>query len=362
MKNRVIFVGTKFLYNEPLKEYALRKARQSVGEVEKVLYFKDNDKEFFLELEKELTEDANILLFASKQNFATIGKILCTVTQDNLVLKEDSLIPSKSEIFAKNSYIVHYNHATINAVLVDEMKTLPQILIQEERKSATVQLFGEDEQSAKLLLDTLSQTYEVKLEFVTLIEGWIEVHVSSKKHGNIAEFIQSAKQLLPKKLIPASNIMLYVVERLASLGKTITFAESCTGGLLSYFLTKNNGASKILEGSLVTYSNAIKNNWLAVDGEVLENYGAVSVQTVEQMSEGAMSVAKADYAIAISGIAGDTGGTPDKPVGTVYISVRTDETHIEEHLLFQGDRNYVQYQSVLYAIKMLLLSDVDTFF
>ena len=200
------------------------------------------------------------------------------------------------------------------------------------------------------------------MEFVTLVQGWLEVHISSKKHGNIAEFIQSAKQLFPKKLIPASNIMLYIIERLSSLGKTVTFAESCTGGLLSYFLTKNNGASKILNGSLVTYSNDIKNNWLAVDSEVLENFGAVSQETVMQMCEGAMGVAKADYAVAISGIAGDTGGTPQKPVGTVFVGVRNHNRHIEEHLLLQGDRNYVQYQSVLYGIKILLLSDVETFF
>lgn len=362
MKNRVVFVGTKFLHNVALQEYALRRVKDSLGSVCKTLFFKDSDKELFLELEREFEEGVQVVIFASKQNFPTIGKILCTITEDNLVLKEDSLIPSKADIYAQNSYVIRYNNATINTLLLDEMKKIPEILLQNDQTSAVVQLFGEDEQSAKLLLDTLSQTYEVKLDFVTLIEGWLEVHISSKKHGNIAEFIQSAKQLFPKKLISASNIMLYMIERLSSLGKTITFAESCTGGLLSYFLTKNNGASKILEGSLITYSNEIKSNWLAVESEVLENYGAVSAQTVMQMSEGAMGVAKANYTIAISGIAGDTGGTMEKPVGTVYISVRSNEDHVEEHLLFQGDRNYVQYQSVLYAVKMLLLSDVETFF
>ena len=362
MKNKVIFVATKFLYNEPLREYALRHAKEAIGEIEKILFFKDNDKELFIEIQKELEENARIILFASKHNYPTIGKILCTITEDSLFLKEDSLIPSKADVYAKNSYVVHYGGATINTLLLDEMKKIPDILLENNQTTAVVQLFDEDEYSAKLLLDTLSQTYDVKLDFVTLVDGWLEVYISGKKHGNISEFIQSAKQLLPNKLISASNIMLYIVERLFMLGKTITFAESCTGGLLSYFLTRNNGASKIFEGSLITYSNAIKSNWLAVDSEVLQTYGAVSAQTVEQMSEGAMGVAKADYAVSISGIAGDTGGTPDKPVGTVYISVRSKQNHIEERFLFQGDRNYIQYQSVLQAIKILLLSDVEVFF
>ena len=70
----------------------------------------------------------------------------------------------------------------------------------------------------------------------------------------------------------------------------------------------------------------------------------------------------ADYAISISGIAGDTGGTKYKPVGTVYIGVRSKNANIEERIHFNGDRNYVQYQSVLYAVKMLLLIDKDVFF
>ena len=142
MKNGVIFVGTKFLYNDALREYALRKAKEVLGVVEKTVFFKDGDKELFLELEGEFEEGARNILFASKQNFPTIGKILCTITEDNLVLKEDSLIPSKAELYAKNSYVVRYNGASLNALALDEEKKMPEILLQNENDSATVQLFG----------------------------------------------------------------------------------------------------------------------------------------------------------------------------------------------------------------------------
>ena len=362
MKLNVVFVGTKFLYNQPLQEYALRQAKKVCDAVISIHFYKDGENSLFLDLEAMFEEQKNTLIIASRQNFPTIGKLVCTITEDNLVLKEDMLIPSRSSLFETGSYLVEYKNAKVNILSLDEMQKMPVILLDEEKKSAVIQLFGEDENSAKILLETLSQTYDVKLEFVTLVEGWLEVHIESKKHGNVAEFIHSAKQLLPKKIIPASNIMTYIIERLSELNKTITFAESCTGGLLTYFLTRNNGASKILNGSLVTYSNEIKANWLAVDRDVLETFGAVSKETVAQMSEGAMSVSEADFAISVSGIAGDTGGTPQKPVGTVYIGVRTKTDHLEEHLLFRGDRNYVQYQSVLYAIKMLLEYDTETFF
>ncbi len=362
MKLNLVFVGTKFLYNDALQEYALRQAKKLSDTITSIRFYKDGENSLFLDLEAMLQEKKDTLIIASKQNFPTIGKIISTITEDNLVLKEGMLIPSQASLFEDNSYLIEYKGARVNILSLDEMQKMPVVLLEDERKSAVIQLFGEDENSARVLLDTLSQTYDVKLEFVTLIEGWLEVYIETKKHGNVAEFIHSVKQLLPKKIVAAGNIMTYIIETLAQQNKTITFAESCTGGLLTYFLTRNNGASKILDGSLITYSNEIKASWLAVDRDTLETFGAVSYETVEQMSEGAMSVSEADFAISVSGIAGDTGGTPQKPVGTVYIGVRSKTEHIEEHLLLKGDRNYVQYQSVLYAIKLLLLNNKEVFF
>lgn len=108
---------------------------------------------------------------------------------------------------------------------------------------------------------------------------------------------------------------------LTTNGHTLATAESCTGGSIASRLTALSGASKYFKGGIVAYSNEVKECALGVQHSTLENHGAVSEETVRQMAEGARKRLNADYAIATSGIAGPTGGTPDKPVGTVWIAV-----------------------------------------
>lgn len=103
--------------------------------------------------------------------------------------------------------------------------------------------------------------------------------------------------------------------------KTITTAESCTGGLVASIITKISGSSDIFNGSIVTYSNSIKNKELGVLNESLDKFGAVSKQVVSEMLDGVLKKFEADFAIAISGIAGPNGGTKNKPVGTIVIGI-----------------------------------------
>ena len=145
----------------------------------------------------------------------------------------------------------------------------------------------------------------------------------------------------------------YIIKNLASKKQTISFAESCTGGRIAAAFTAISGASEVFHGSVVSYSNEIKEAWLGVSVQTLQNYGAVSSHCVEEMLKGISSMSKSDYALAVSGIAGPTGGTKEKPVGTVYIGVLTPANLEIFHCLFQGDREEVQEQSTAYAIKKL---------
>ncbi|MDK9694603.1 MAG: nicotinamide-nucleotide amidohydrolase family protein [Sulfurimonas sp.] len=362
MKLHLIFIGNKFVHNAPLREYIMRKIEQKTDFIHSITFFKESDNSLFLYLDKELNSQRRQIIITTKQHFSTIGKLLCTVTGDNQILKEDMLIPSNSSVFENGSYLLEYKESITNVLHMDEMQKFPEILLDVEDSKATIHLFEEDKESAMAMLSPIAQMYDLKIDVVNLIDGWLQVDVRSKKYGNISKFIASAKQLLPNKLIAASNLASYIIEKLSSSGKKVAFAESCTGGLLTYFFTKHNDASKILEGSLVTYSNSIKENWLGVNGKTLEEYGAVSSEVVLEMSDGAMNVSNADYTLSISGIAGDGGGTLYKPVGTVYVGVRSRYIHKESRLKLEGDRNYIQHQSVLYAIKMLLLLDKEIFF
>ncbi len=135
--------------------------------------------------------------------------------------------------------------------------------------------------------------------------------------------------------------------------KTFAVAESCTGGLLSHRLTNVPGISFCFIGGIVVYSNFLKNKLLNVKKEVLETYGAVSEQTVKDMCVGLKEITSADYCISISGIAGPTGGTKDKPVGTVWICVYDGVEFDVKCFRFLGTRTEVKEQAVNTALDML---------
>lgn len=362
MRVHLIFIGNKFIYNTPLKEYILREAKKSCGFINTVTYFKESDNSLFLYLQDIVNTNSTLLIVANKQNFSTVGKLISTITADNQVLKADMLVPSRVENFAQRSYLLEYQDSVINVISMDEMQKIPTILISSQNSSTTIHIFDETKESTFALLTPIAQTYDVYIDTTEIIEGWIRVDIDTKKYGNISKFVVSAKKLFFKKMIDKADVVEYIIEKLHQNNKKITFAESCTGGLLSYYFTSKNGASTVLDGSLVTYCNKLKENWLAVDDGVIQRVGAVSSEVVEEMSEGAINVSGADFAISISGIAGESGGTKEKPVGTVYVGIRSKTQHKEELLRLSGDRNYIQHQSVLFSLKMLLFIDKEIFF
>lgn len=116
-----------------------------------------------------------------------------------------------------------------------------------------------------------------------------------------------------------------IVERLSEQGCTVSTAESCTGGSIAGAITSIAGCSAVFKGSVVSYCNEIKADVLSVSKETLATHGAVSEETVKQMVTGVQRLMKTDYAVATSGIAGPTGGTPEKPVGTVWVAIAVGE-------------------------------------
>ena len=144
-----------------------------------------------------------------------------------------------------------------------------------------------------------------------------------------------------------------IIKKLKKSNKTVTFAESCTGGRIAAAFTSVSGASSVFNGSVVSYANEIKSQWLGVKEKTLIQYGAVSKETVEEMLTGVLKMALADYAIAVSGIAGPTGGTEEKPVGTVYIGLKNSNNTIVQLHHFKGDRESIQKQATKRAIALL---------
>ncbi len=133
-------------------------------------------------------------------------------------------------------------------------------------------------------------------------------------------------------------------------------AESCTGGWVSQVITHTAGSSAWFDRGFVTYSNAAKVELLGVRPETLQEFGAVSQETAAEMAVGALKNSNAMFSLAITGIAGPTGGSPGKPVGTVCFAwCRVGETATAETALFGGDREAIRRQAVVHALRGLLL-------
>ncbi len=133
---------------------------------------------------------------------------------------------------------------------------------------------------------------------------------------------------------PFENIAKILIRK----NMTLTFAESCTGGLLAKSFTDIPGVSEVFFGSVVTYSNDAKQKFLGVDEKTLRNYGAVSKQTAYEMAKGARLLFSSDIAVSVTGIAGPGGGSEEKPVGLVYIGISTQEK-TKTYRLSASDKN-----------------------
>ena len=137
-------------------------------------------------------------------------------------------------------------------------------------------------------------------------------------------------------------------------GLTLATAESCTGGLVGHLLTNVPGSSDYYLGGIISYANQAKMGLLGVRQETLERYGAVSQETVLEMAYGARQALSAGLGLSISGIAGPGGGTPEKPVGLVWVGLSAPGLGEAQRFLFSGDRVSIKEQSAREALRILL--------
>jgi PncC family amidohydrolase len=136
-------------------------------------------------------------------------------------------------------------------------------------------------------------------------------------------------------------------------GLTLALAESCTGGMIAARITDIPGCSAWFRGGVVAYHNDLKQHLLKVPLDLLDRYGAVSEQVARAMADGARSVAGSDLALAVTGIAGPDGGSPGKPVGTVYIALADDNGCVTDRCQFAGNREAVRRDTVEHAFFLL---------
>jgi nicotinamide-nucleotide amidase len=233
--------------------------------------------------------------------------------------------------------------AMLDGILADLATQLERPM---ERNILRLQTFGLGESTAQQIITDEMPDWpaEVELGFragAPQMEIKLSVKTSAARDAQ-QQCRDKLQQLFGDHIIGEGETTLAqrVLQLLRERGATLTTAESCTGGLIASQLTRVPGSSDGFHAGFVTYSNAIKQSVLGVREDTLARYGAVSEEVVREMALGALQRASADYAIAVSGIAGPDGGSPEKPVGTVWIA--------------WGDRDHIRTRGLCWPVERTL--------
>ncbi|MBU2613969.1 MAG: competence/damage-inducible protein A [Elusimicrobia bacterium] len=235
-------------------------------------------------------------------------------------------------------------------------------------KSKTIHIFGLGESKVNEIIKPIIET-ERKLEdgsvsftilahlsgvnIKTTVTGTDSMLVDEIMHSIKAEFYRVLKDYIYGE--DAQTLESIVGDLLIKHKSTLSVAESCTGGLIANRLTNIPGSSLFFQGGIVSYSNHSKIEILKVNPEVIDKNGAVSEPTALEMAKGAKALTKSDYAVAISGIAGPSGGTPEKPVGTVCFALVTPKKNKTETVHFIGTRLEIKERSANHVFNILRL-------
>ena len=216
--------------------------------------------------------------------------------------------------------------------------------------------FGLPESNVGATIKALNFPDEI---FVSYRASFPEIHivVKGKNEAQINDAVAAAKSAVGNEFIFIEDQELSLPQAVGALllqqSKTVSIAESCTGGLLGSFLTQTPGSSKYFSGGYICYANERKMQDISVPAEIIENYGAVSKECAEQMANGCRAKTNSNIAISITGIAGPDGGSDEKPVGTFFIGVSTrKKTYTFKHF-FLSDRKAVQLFASFQALDYL---------
>ena len=313
----------------------------------------------------------------------------------NSKLQDNSSSLKKQCFFPKNAQIINNPRGTAPGMIWEplkgftiltfpgvpsEMKTMWEETASEFIKnkfsdsysffSNTLKFSGIGESSvAEKIIDLLNLQNPTVAPYANLGEVKLRITARAKNEVEADSLIKPVKEKLKKEFsqfIFGENddtLPKVLIKELAKRNETIVFAESCTGGLLSSSITSISGSSQVFQGSIISYSNKLKSSLLNISEEKLTKYGAVSEEVCEAMAINVKEKLGADWAIAISGIAGPKGGSRDKPVGLVYISISGPNKHITNiKKIFNSTRNRIEIQTLsvnvcLNSLRLILLSN-----
>ncbi|HIA28901.1 MAG TPA: competence/damage-inducible protein A [Candidatus Marinimicrobia bacterium] len=286
--------------------------------------------------------------------------------------REQAMVPDKGETIPNSlgsalglKYVNEENHIYVMPGVPSEMKrmmdetVLPELeqLPRDELHVTTIRLTGIMESALYDQVKDLLNDNVVKVAFLPGFLG-VDVRLMSRDKDSLLELSGQFFDRLGNYVYAEDWETLEdaVGRLLIERGLTLATAESCTGGLLGNRITNVAGSSEYYLGGIVSYSDAAKMNLLGVSQETLKEFGAVSEETAQEMAAGARRVLQSDVGVSITGIAGPTGGTEDKPVGLVYIAVDVAGDVAVRKFVFSEDRRYNKELSAQAALNLVRMS------
>lgn len=358
----LILLSERWSDDNVAHDYLLRTITHTCGSID--VQIKSAARKLVEILDRVLLDEQTIIVAAEGQEFATAAKVAATWMGTTITHRGNLLMPSCAELYDDNSFLLIKDGVQISFLRLTSDTLLSAPIIQQTPPpSACLHIFHRTKSSLEVLIEPLAAASDIEWDIIPTSGGWLRLKAISRRFGNLSLFLSSLHKLLPGQIIQAQDLWAYAVETLAKNQKRVGLSESCTGGLIASMFTAIPGSSAVFDGSVVTYANWTKESWIGVLPQTLTEHGAVSKETVQEMLAGTLRTCQSDYAIAVSGIAGPSGGTPQKPVGTVWIGAKAKEREpVIEPFLFVGDRQAIREQAAHHALRLLFECDPALFF
>jgi nicotinamide-nucleotide amidase len=312
-----------------------------------------------------LSESLNIATFSDEGIYKSIQDYYYKKTKKDLdILKKQSYVLKgakilKNPIGSAPGQKINYKGKIIYLLPgpFNEMKSIfdsyiyPELknIVKKEFKEYTLYFYALTEAE---FMDEVSNILE-NIDYSTKIEEYVgpSLRIRIKKNEDRENIKNEIISKFQKYYIGSKKLEIQVFEELLKSSKTISFAESCTGGMISSTLVSNSGSSKVFKGSVIAYSNELKTKLLSVQKETLQIKGAVSEETAKEMVYGLKSlINNCDIYVSVTGIAGPEGGTSEKPVGTVCFGFLHHNEFFSIKKVFSGDREDIRKRATYFTL------------
>lgn len=354
MKHCILIVGQDLKLNRSLIDYALSEYDKIFEEPPALEFINSNDLNLHFFVENLSFRYNYLTILTTNKSYHIIGKILGTLTNSKLEVINDNLVLNNAIDIQKDSFVIKLNQSELNLIKLTPLNEMPKILLKPKINFKKFFIFDYSLEVCNKMLNPLMRKFEVEIEFSQISKFLIMARITEKKFSQVYEFLDNAREILLNKIILEDSFIEFIIKKLSKKNLTITFAESCTGGLMASSLVKYSGASKVFKGSMVTYSDNVKKEWLNVTE--IPNHTAVSKEVVSEMLNSIITLADSDFAIAVSGYADGEFG------GDIFIGVADQFSKEIIKYKLHGSRAYIQQECVLIAFCMLANFKSEIFF